>query len=102
MPQTAWQNRQKDLCVAIIRSPPVIVHEVASRTPFRAARWPCSTCYGFRLTLPPVARYPVGMADSLSRRMLLRQAGIVAALTAVARPSEARRGEPQIYGVGRI
>jgi len=86
-----------------------MVDEIAAGTPSpeaihpenRASR-PHVAAVTFRLTLTWDTRYPVDMADALTRRALLRQAGIVAALTAVARPSEARRGDPQIYGVGRI
>ena len=38
----------------------------------------------------------------ITRRVLLQRAAVAAALGALARPSAARTGGPQIYGVGRV
>lgn len=46
--------------------------------------------------------FPATMKDDLGRRVLLQRAAVVAALGAFARPSVAKTGGPQIYGVGRV
>jgi hypothetical protein len=42
------------------------------------------------------------MPNDITRRVLLQRAAIVAAMSALPRPAEARNRGPQIYGVGRV